>query len=430
MKKTKDERLLDSLDYIDQKYIAGAEKYYKANTANRIAERFAKRNRMLKIAVAIAACLALLAVAVPTATIVIEHGEYIPPTVGAENSGVELELPPQYDGSRGLQYVINEDGKTASLVSFHNCTDEVMVVASHYNGLPVTEMRNQPLWDLDYVPADHGYDNKTVKRLVVSDTVEEIEWGVLTEMPNLESIYIGANLKKIRFEYRVESKLASIEVSPDNKKYTVKNDCLIDVTTKTLVKGFSTSTIPDDGSVEIIGEWAFYGARFESIEIPEGIKSIELDGFGHCYKLKSIVLPKSLERMGSHAFSHCNELETFDLNGFTYLPQAALWWSPNLKEIKGSENLVSIGMSALSNCPSLGTVYLGTALEKIDRDAFSSYRNDQSININFSGTREQWEAVEKDYYWNYMSDNIMIYCTDAKFAPTPNMEFRGTVGEG
>jgi hypothetical protein len=131
--------------------------------------------------------------------------------------------------------------------------------------------------------------------------------------------------------------------------------------------------------------------------------------------------------MVSHAFSHCNELESFDLNGFTYLPQAALWWSPKLKEIKGSENLVYIGMSALSACPALGTVYLGTALEKIDRDAFSSYRNGKSININYAGTREQWEAVEKDYYWNYMSENIMIYCTDTKFAPTPNMEFRGTV---
>ena len=118
MKKTKDERLLDSLDYIDEKFIAGAEKYYKVTPANRISEKFARRNRMLKLAVAIAACLVLLAVAVPTATIVIEHGEYTPPTVGAENSGVELELPPQYDGSRGLQYVINEDGKTASFVGF------------------------------------------------------------------------------------------------------------------------------------------------------------------------------------------------------------------------------------------------------------------------------------------------------------------------
>ena len=427
MKKTKDERLLDSLDYIDEVFIAGAEKYYKATTDGGIAEKFARRNRMLKVAVAAAACLAILAVAIPTATLVIEHGEYTPPTVGAENSGVCVETPPEYDGSRGLQYVVNEDGKTASLVSFHNCTDEVMVVASYYNGLPVTEMRNQPYLDLDRVPADHGYDNKTVKRLVISDTVEEIEWGVLTEMPNLESIYIGANVKKIRFDHSTDSKLTSIEVSPDSKKYIVKNDCLIDVTTKTLVKGVITSTIPDDGSVEIIGENAFYGIQFESIEIPEGIKSIYYGAFESCYKIKSIVLPKSLEKMQNHAFSHCNELESFDLNGFTYLPQFALWWSPNLKELKGSENLVSIGRSALSACPALGTVYLGTALEKIDSDAFSGYRNGKSININYAGIREQWEAVEKDRYWNYMSENIMIYCTDTKFAPTPNMEFRGTV---
>lgn len=425
--KKENERLLESIEYIDEGIVNAVMAKIEPNKTVSIQAKFARRNRILKISVAVAACLVLLAVAIPTATVITEYYEYIPPSVGAENSGAEVETPPEYDGSRGLQYAVNEDGKTASLVSFHNCTDEVMVVASHYNGLPVTEMRNQPYLDLEYVPADHGYDNKTVKRLVISDTVEEIEWGVLTEMPNLESIYIGASVKEIRFEHSTDSKLASIEVSPDSKKYTVKNDCLIDVTTKTLVKGVITSRIPDDGSVEIIGESAFYGIQFESIEIPEGIKSIELSAFESCYKIKSIVLPKSLERMANHAFSHCNELESFDLNGFTYLPMAALWWSPKLKELKGSENLVSIGDHALAHCPELGTVYLGTALEKINDDAFSNYRDGTSININYAGTREQWEAVEKDHYWNYMSDSIMIYCTDAKFAPTPNMEFRGTV---
>ena len=71
MKKTKDERLLDSLDYIDEVFIAGAEKYYKVTPANRISEKFARRNRMLKVAVAAAACLVLLAVAVPFALLLL-----------------------------------------------------------------------------------------------------------------------------------------------------------------------------------------------------------------------------------------------------------------------------------------------------------------------------------------------------------------------
>ena len=336
---------------------------------------------------------------------------------------------PEYDGSRGLIYEVNEDGKTVSLVDFSQCDDEVITVASYYNGMPVTIMKNQPYYDLEYVPVDHGYYSKKVKRLVISDTVEEVRWGVLTEMPNLESVYIGANVKKIRFNHTTESKLSSIEISPENKTFTVKNNCLIEVATKTLVKGCVSSVIPDDGSIEIIGTDAFSGVQFERVDLPEGIKSIEHNAFNNCYKIKSIVLPKSLEEMGSSAFSHCNELEFFDLNGFTYLPDRVLWWSPCLKELKGSENLTHIGEDALGSCRVLKSINLGICLTKIEIDAFSLYDSmiNNSIVINYAGTEAQWNAIDKEEDWNWRSDSLSVVCTDATLYPPSNREARGTL---
>ena len=241
--RTNDERkIFEASGYLDDGVVSDVLKKYGEKSK---ITRPHKANKWLKTAVALAACAALLALAIPmaigligdgeiTSTSIIEHTAAIP---AADNTTAEVETAPLYDGSRGLIYEVNEDGKTASLVSFHLCEDEVMVVASHYNGLPVTVMKNQPFYDLTYVPVDHPYQNKTVKRIVISDTVTKIQWGVLEKMPNLESIYFGASVQKLThaFDGAFNFKLSSIEVSPENKTFTAKNNCLIEIETKTLL---------------------------------------------------------------------------------------------------------------------------------------------------------------------------------------------------
>ncbi len=331
---------------------------------------FAKRNRALKIAVAVAACLALLAVAIPTATIIIDHEEYIPPTVGAENSGVEVETPPEHDGSKGLLYEINEDGKTASFISFGACTDEVVYIASTYDGLPVTVMKNQPYYDAEYIPAGYGFGSTTAKRIVVSDTVESIYGGVFDMCLNLESIYFGASfdfLKTVLFRGDAGSKLTSIEVSPDNKNFSGKGNCLVDLRTNELVFGITTTVIPDDGSVEIIGFNAFHAARYTltSIIIPEGVKIIDYGAFQGCMALESVTLPDSLEVVEGNAFHFCQKLKKLELG----------------------KNLKAFPLIAFHQmyCPK----------------------------IYYKGTVEEWEAVIKTEVGNKELTNPVI-CTDGE----------------
>lgn len=420
MSNSKDERLLDALDYIDESYIGATEKYYrKRGAVSQIG--FAKRNKWVVAAASLAACVALLALALPTAIGLLGEGEgtsveiveHTRPTPAVEPDTEEVETAPVYDGSRGLQYEVNEDGKTASLVSFHLCEDEVMIVASHYNGLPVTVMKNKPYYDLNYVPVDHPYQNKTVKRIVISDTVEEILHGVLAEMPNLESIYIGASVNRLLFGFdsSFNFKLSSIEVSPENKTFTAKNNCLIEIETKTLVMGCLTSVIPDDGSVEIIGNGAFHLFPIEEMVIPEGIKEIGYGAFLSCMKLKSITLPMSLKVMAPRAFESCHELEYFDLNGFTYLSDSALENARSIVEIKGTENLTFIGSYALEACRMLTSVDLGTCLEKIGQNAFA-YEGNTVIVLNYAGTKAQWDAIEKHEDWNLRSFYLTVRCAD------------------
>lgn len=98
------------------------------------------------------------------------------------------------------------------------------------------------------------------------------------------------------------STLESIEVEEGNEYFHSKNNCLVETATKTLVLGCKNSIIPCDGSVEIIGEFAFNGCMgATSIEIPEGVKEIHNMAFAYT-DFEEIVLPKSIELIAEESF--------------------------------------------------------------------------------------------------------------------------------
>ena len=98
------------------------------------------------------------------------------------------------------------------------------------------------------------------------------------------------------------STLESIEVEEGNGYFHSKNNCLIETATKTLVLGCRNSIIPNDGSVEIIGEYAFNGCMGEkSIEIPEGVKEIHNMAFAYT-DFEEIVISESIELIAEESF--------------------------------------------------------------------------------------------------------------------------------
>ena len=312
----------------------------------------------------------LLAVAIPTTTTIMDNLDLFTPVAGDGEHLTDAEKPPEYDGSRGLLYAVNEDGKTASMIGFGSCTDEVMYVASHYNGLPVTEVKNQPYYDATYFPKDHGYGNRTVKRIVFSDTVVKIWSNVINVCPNLESVYFGANVEDIPvmwFNGQDGKNFATVEVSPENKNYSSKGNCIVDLRTKTLIWGLPTTVIPDDGSVEIIDDFAFAPAKWNltSIVIPEGVKVIGMNAFDGCFYLETVALPDSLEFVDNSAFELCQSLKT---------------------------------------------LVLGTNLKAFDARAFHSAYCPE---IYYKGTVGQWEAISKRVGGSGGKDvAATVHCTD------------------
>ncbi len=113
--------------------------------------------------------------------------------------------------------------------------------------------------------------------------------------------------------------LSEITVTGTNGKYLAKDGCLIDKEAKKLIFGTKDCVIPDNGSVEIIADYAFYDCRgLVSLVIPEGVTTIEDYAFTACSDLTSITYPSTLTAVDHFEMSRLPRLfEIHDFSGLT-----------------------------------------------------------------------------------------------------------------
>ncbi len=246
--------------------------------------------------------------------------------------GTEIE----YDGSRGLEYKISDDGTYAILVGIGTCTDKDIVVATNYNGVPVKVIGESALF---YEKADS---------IRVSDTVEIIEEEALGG-GKYTSLYISASVRQLEGAFSNCDRLEKIEVDKNNPIYRSVNNCLINTQTKTLVLGCINSVIPADGSVTKIGTKAFETARFTNFTIPEGITEIGKEAFAWCMMLESITIPDSVKIIGELAFTDCEKAKTLKLGkGVESIGNGAFYCCSLITEIELPQSLKYLGGSAFA----------------------------------------------------------------------------------
>ena len=125
---------------------------------------------------------------------------------------------------------------------------------------------------------------------------------------------------------------------------------VVAVNTAMCVNNSIIQTLQIPGSVQIIGPNAFAQCpNLESVEIQEGLKTLDKCCFGGCPKLKDIQLPDSLEVIDDFVFANC----------------------PRLQEITFGQNLQSIGKQAFLKCASLSKVIIpGGDTVRIGDEAF------------------------------------------------------------
>ena len=303
--------------------------------------------------------------------------------------------------STDTSIVIKDGTKSIGEFAFYNCRNLIDVT------LPDSVTR---------ICDDAFFACSRLSSIDLPESLREIGSSSFGACDGLTTIYIPANVEWIHTgSFEGCSNLANIQVDKNNKKYHSDGNCLIETARKRLIAGCYTSVIPDDGSVTIIGIYAFEGMdRLTSINIPNSIKEIETFAFADCNGLTEVVIPSSVGTIGTNIFDCCKNLISIvvDDDNQNYVGLGNCLIEKDSKTlISGCKNSVipdgsvtRIGESAFRGI-SWNNPTIPKSVTLIDKDAFMFFGYEP---ITYLGKMEEWNAIEKVYDFGSRT----IICTD------------------
>lgn len=275
----------------------------------------------------------------------------------------------------GKEYTITEyDIETAQKTKYKVILDETTAMdVRDYDGL--SEYVDEETLGSRFFIKDgilqHYFGND--KEFIIPEHVNELGPAVLPRLYEFDRVWIPKTLVSISPSFITMCKTKRVEVDPENPKYYTKNGCLIDRETKTLVWAYDGKTIPNDGSVEIIGASAFYSRKdLEDIVIPDTITEIGFGAFSECLNLTKVEIPDSVIEIGGFAFNECLNLTKVEIpDSVIEIGSYAFYECEKLTEIKLPSLLTMIENHTFSRCRNLARVQIPDSLRTIESTAFS-----------------------------------------------------------
>lgn len=313
---------------------------------------------------------------------------------------------------------------------------------------------------------------------------DDIEAGLLAKM-SVSSLSIGEGVKKIgdrAFEGLGITSLTipasvleigvgafwncpieTFAVAEGNTKYFVKNNCLIDKTTHTLVAAFGNGTISkdfvwggSDGKTKIfdvtsVGNGAFAYTQAESMVIPSNVKTIGEFAFAHS-ALKQVVIESGVKNIGAEAFYMSKNLQTVSVadsvqsigrnafegtkyyadkeneNGIVYIGKVAYAYRGNkadITDIEIKDDTVGIADHALGYMRNLKKITLPASVKHIDSMALLGCTNLK--NIYYNGTDDGWNAIVKATNWDLNTPIYKVWTKCPCFDKTHDHDGDGTI---
>lgn len=296
--------------------------------------------------------------------------------------------------------------------------------------------------------------------LVIPEGITTIEEGAFWNA-GIRDLTIPASTVDIQKHGFVFCRVVEyIKVAEGNPKYHSAGNCLIETAAKTVIKGSMNSVIPDDGSVDTIGEFAFYSLRnLTSLTIPEGIIYIARDALSEI-PLKEINIPASVLDLEENAFDLCPTLEVIHVNNRNpiyvsrnnciikrenaelvvgginaVIPKgvkiigAHAFYGRDLKEIVIPDTVEEImdgvfayteiktivipeGITELdkyvfNTCTELETIYLPRSLEFININAFINCENLKTV--YYGGSTQEWWDIDMETGNDALQNAVIMY---------------------
>lgn len=172
--------------------------------------------------------------------------------------------------------------------------------------------------------------------------------------------------------------------------------------------------IQTEGGVQYVDKWVINcDEQATSVTLRQDTVGIGDFAFNGCHGLTSITIPNDVTSIGMYAFVGCDGLTSITIpNGVTNIENYAFSNCGGLTSITIPDGVTSIGACAFEDCDGLTSIAIPDSVTSIGMCTF--YGCNKLTSIQFNGTKEQWNAIEKGYHWNSWTATYTIQCTDGK----------------
>ncbi len=212
------------------------------------------------------------------------------------------------------------------------------------------------------------YGCKDIASVEISEGITKIGECAFYGCENLTDINVPKSVTEIEDgAFSDCDKLSVVDVSTDNAYYKNLEGALVEIETKTLIRGFNNTVIPTDGSIVRVGAYAFSGCdNIVSITLPDCIEFVGASAFKDCKKLASVTLPNGLGSINSALFSGCGSLKDFVIpESVTRVGSNAFRYCDSLTSIKLHDKITEVGDFAFADCKSLQALHLPASVKKL-----------------------------------------------------------------
>lgn len=310
-----------------------------------------------------------------------------------ENSTIDNSIENKKTESLGLEYALNEDNNSYSVVGVGICQDTDIVIPAKYNDKDVTSISSN---------AFNGCTNIT--SIVIPENVTSIGEDAFydTEYYNNEENWENDALYIGKYLICAKTSISGAYIIKDGTQSLASSafyEC----------NNLTSITMPE--TVTTIGSGIFWKCKkLENVVLSPNLTSIGKWAFYQCENLSNIVIPDSVTSIGGSAFGYCKKLETVQIgNGVISIGSKAFYECNSLTSIEIPDGVETIGSKAFWNCYNLARLEIGNGLRFIDGEVFYGCINLESVyitdmaawcNISFRGSSAHPLSCAEKIYLN------------------------------
>ena len=210
----------------------------------------------------------------------------VPSDSETDGSDTGKNLP--FVGSLGIEYTLNEDGKSYSATGIGNCKESDIVISYGYMGMPVTAI------------ADGAFENcDSITSVKVREGITYIGKNAFTGCDQLTSVTLPSTVSRIGDEAFRQTAITELRLPTGITN--VGDYVFADCTSLTFAS-------LSEGSNEV-GVGMFSGCTaLTEVLLASNTSVIGKRAFDGCELLEKITLPSSLTRVDDEAFCGCPSL--------------------------------------------------------------------------------------------------------------------------